>query len=375
LLTQVRDAEQRYRSIFENATEGIFQVAKEGHFLRANPALLDMFDYASPANLIVDILDKESYVYADSEWLLALKKQLAASDRVINLEYELKRDNGRSVWVSQNVQAVYDDNGDLLYYEGTVQDITERKLAGEEREMLILELENRNAELERFTYTVSHDLKSPLITIQGFLGFVERDAIAGNLDRLKEDMARISNAAKRMQQLLDELLELSRVGRLINPSEVVAFADLVEDALGLVSGRLMQIGMDVVLAPDLPAVFVDRRRVIEVLQNLLDNAAKFMGDQPEPRIDIGVKLDGTQTIFFVQDNGTGIAPAYKERVFGLFERLDQSVEGTGIGLALVKRIIEVHNGRLWVESAGIGQGSTFYFTLPLADEQNEIAGS
>jgi len=375
LLTQVRDAEQRYRSIFENAAEGIFQVAREGHFLRANPALFDMFDYTSPANLIVDILDKESYVYADSEWLLALKKQLAASDRVINLEYELKRDNGRSVWVSQNVQAVYDDNGDLLYYEGTVQDITERKLAGEEREMLILELENRNAELERFTYTVSHDLKSPLITIQGFLGFVERDAIAGNLDRLKDDMARISSAAKRMQQLLDELLELSRVGRLINPSEVVAFADLVEDALELVSGRLMQIEMDVVLAPDLPAVFVDRRRVIEVLQNLLDNAAKFMGDQPEPRIDIGMKLDGAQTIFFVQDNGTGIAPAYKERVFGLFERLDQSVEGTGIGLALVKRIIEVHNGRLWVESAGIGQGSTFYFTLPLADEQNEIAGS
>ncbi|MBE2223497.1 MAG: GHKL domain-containing protein, partial [Anaerolineae bacterium] len=243
------------------------------------------------------------------------------------------------------------------------------------REKLIQELEKRNEELERFTYTVSHDLKSPLITIQGFLGFVERDALAGNIDQLKDDMARISSATQRMQQLLDELLELSRVGRLVNPSERVPFADLVEEALGLVSGRLMQYNVQVVVEPDLPAVFVDRRRLVEVLQNLLDNAAKFMGEQPEPRVVIGVKSVGAQTLFFVQDNGVGIESIYQQRVFGLFERLDQSVEGTGIGLALVKRIIEVHNGRLWVESAGTGHGSTFYFTLPLADEQNGAAGS
>jgi signal transduction histidine kinase len=279
----------------------------------------------------------------------------------------MKRRDGSHGWLSLNIQIVPDDEGRSLYYEGTAQDITHRKRAVEERERLIRELEVRNEELERFTYTVSHDLKSPLITIQGFLGFVERDAYAGNLANLKADIAHITQATQRMRQLLDELLELSRVGRLINPSEAVPFADLVKEALTLVSGRLMQKAIQVNVAPDLPAVFVDRRRLVEVLQNLLDNAAKFMGEQPSPQIDIGMKTDNAGTIFFVRDNGVGIPFKYQGTVFGLFERLDQSVEGTGIGLTLVKRIIEVHNGRLWLESAGEGQGTTFYFTLPLAD--------
>ena len=113
--------------------------------------------------------------------------------------------------------------------------------------------------------------------------------------------------------------------------------------------------------------FIDRRRIVEVLQNLLDNAAKFMGDQAEPRIEVGVETNRDEPVFFVRDNGIGIEPEYQEKVFGLFERLDQKIEGTGVGLTLAKRIIEVHNGRLWVESAGKGQGATFYFTLPMLE--------
>jgi signal transduction histidine kinase len=189
------------------------------------------------------------------------------------------------------------------------------------------------------------------------------------------DIARISGGVNQMRILLDELLELSRVGRLVNPPEPGPLADLVHEAILLVSGQITTGGVQVVVASELPIVYGDRHRLIEVVQNLLDNAVKFMGQQPEPRIEIGAKNIEAETLCYVRDNGMGISPQYHGKVFGLFDRLDQSVEGTGIGLALVKRIIEVHNGRIWVESEGKGKGSTFYFTLPTEMEQGSYGMS
>ncbi|MEW5941456.1 MAG: PAS domain S-box protein, partial [Chloroflexota bacterium] len=241
-------------------------------------------------------------------------------------------------------------------------DLTERKQAELERESLIRELEGKNAELERFTYTVSHDLKSPLITIRGFLGYLLSDAEKGDLARMRDDAKRITEATNRMQRLLDDLLELSRVGRLMNPPEEVPFAQIVREAMALVEGRIIQGKINVRISPRLPVVHVDRVRMVEAVQNLLDNAAKFMGDQPNPWIEIGIREDSGQTVLFVKDNGIGIEPKYQPKIFGLFNKLDPSTEGTGVGLALVKRIIEVHGGKIWLESSP-GQGSAFYFTL------------
>jgi PAS domain S-box-containing protein len=250
--------------------------------------------------------------------------------------------------------------------------ITERKQAEAQREELIRELEAKNAELERFTYTVSHDLKSPLVTIMGFLGYVQKDALAGDTDKLQVDMQRIAAAAGRMQHLLNDLLELSRIGRMMNPPEEVPFAAIVQEAVMLTQGHTDERGVRIDVAPELPVVYGDRVRLVEVVQNLIDNACKFMGDQPEPRITIGQQgtdRDG-KPIVFVRDNGIGIEPQYHGKIFGLFDKLDPKSEGTGIGLALVKRIIEVHGGRIWIESAGNSQGATFLFTLllkPLPD--------
>jgi signal transduction histidine kinase len=234
------------------------------------------------------------------------------------------------------------------------------------RRELITELESKNSELERFTYTVSHDLKSPLFTIRGFLGYLEQDTLSGNHERMRADLQRITDATDKMQRLLNELLELSRIGRLKNEPVRVPMQELAREAVELVQGRIMTRGIAVHIDEDLPVLFGDRQRLLEVLQNLVDNAAKFMGDQPAPRIDIGMEGEDSASgmpIFHVRDNGIGIAPELHERIFGLFNKLDPRSDGTGIGLTLVKRIIEVHGGRIWVESEP-GKGSAFLFTLP-----------
>jgi signal transduction histidine kinase len=246
----------------------------------------------------------------------------------------------------------------------TVQRALRRARSSEARyRELVNELEAKNAELERFSYTVSHDLKSPLFSLRGYLGYMDGDAQTGNIARLRADIARSVDAVDKMRRLLDDLLELSRVGRIVGARVDVAFADVAREAVELARGRLDQAGVAVAIAPDLPVVRADRARLVEVMQNLVDNAAKFMGDEPQPRVEIGVRDGPGEPVFFVRDNGIGIAPRHQERVFRLFDKLDVASEGTGVGLALVRRIVELHGGRVWVESDG-GAGSAFCFTLP-----------
>lgn len=268
------------------------------------------------------------------------------------------------------------------------REIERRKAIEEEHQRVITELETKNAEMERFTYTVSHDLKSPLFTIQGFLGMLEKDARDGNIEQMQRDMAQIRGAAGKMRTLLEELLELSRIGRIQNELQEVDLGDIAREAVELVGGQIAEAGVEVRIDPELPTIGADRPRILEVYQNLVDNAVKFMGDRPEPRIEIGQRRPDTastwqerdnlkedddekhpgttshdETVFFVRDNGAGIDPRYHDKIFGLFERLDSETDGTGVGLALVKRVIEVHGGQIWVESGGRGQGCTMCFTL------------
>jgi signal transduction histidine kinase len=247
------------------------------------------------------------------------------------------------------------------------RELYERKRVEAEREKIIKELEAKNAELERFTYTVSHDLKSPLITISGFVGLLEADARSGNSERFRVDLQRINEAAEKMKRLLDELLELSRIGRLVNPPSDTPFTKIVEEALSLTRGRLMAGNIKVQVEKKLPTVHGDRPRLVEVMQNLIDNAAKFMGDQPAPRLEIGMRQENGEQVFFVRDNGIGIDSSHQEKIFGLFDKLDTRSEGTGVGLALARRIVEVHGGRIWVVSEGKGKGSMFCFTLPIKE--------
>jgi len=362
----LRRSEARTRALLDAVPDMIFELQQDGTILQVissatHPSL-------RMSELFIGKSVREVFPSVADQMMFAIERVLK-SGSLHAFEYPLLQGTENRTF---EARVTYLSSGTVL---AIIRDVSIQKWIQGEREDLITELERKNAELERFTYTVSHDLKSPLITIKGFLGFLREDAKAGNLKRLDDDMQRISAAADKMQHLLNDLLELSRIGRLVNESEFIDFGKLVAEVLELLHGRIHAGGIRVDVGENLPAVYGDRPRLFEVLQNLVDNAAKFMGDQPDPCIEIGQEgMPGNGAItLFVRDNGIGIDPRFKHRIFGLFDKLDPRTDGTGIGLALAKRIIEFHGGRIWVESE-LGKGATFYFTLPQDAHSNLNAG-
>jgi signal transduction histidine kinase len=240
-----------------------------------------------------------------------------------------------------------------------------------ERQQTERALQEKNAELERFTYTISHDLKSPLVTIKSFMGYLEQDLVQAEPEKVKQDFFYMNSAADKMGQLLNELLEMSRIGRISNASVRVPFRELVEEALSLLAGPIAQRGAAVRVNDSPLTFFGDRPRLVEIWQNLVENAVKYLGDQGSPQIEIGVEGKGRNAVFWVRDNGQGIDPRHQGKVFGLFEKLNPESEGSGLGLALVKRIVEFYQGTIRLESAGLGQGTTVWFSLPGAVEDSK----
>jgi PAS domain S-box-containing protein len=344
---------------------------KEGTVIRVNHSLCKTINLTPDAiigkyNVLEDVNLKNAGVMPDIR--AVFEKHIPARFTIPwkaadagNVDFRGARD----MYIDVAIFPILDAHGDLTNAVCQWIDITERKNAELQRERLISELEQKNAELERFTYTVSHDLKSPVITIRGFLGLLAEDAKKGDINQMDSDIRRIFSATDKMQALLEDLLTLSRIGRIVNPPERISFGTIAGEAIEQLAGVIRKHGVTVTIAPDLPEVFVDHTRIREVLVNLIENAIKFRGDQPAPTIEIGMRCDESEPVFFVKDNGIGIEEMYTKKIFDLFEKLDAKTEGTGVGLAIVKRIIEVHGGTIWVESPGHGLGSTFCFTLPV----------
>lgn len=352
---ELRESESRFRRIAENSVAGILISNTQGDILYVNETLAKTFDFGSTEEFL---RINSASLYKDAFTRTDLLDRLREEGSVANYEAEMTTKTGRLITVLHSTRL----EGERLF--GTLMDITERKRAEQEREGLISELTAKNAELERFTYTVSHDLKSPLVTIKGFLGYLEQDVASTNVERTRNDVKRIANAVDKMTELLDDLLDLSRIGRFINPPELIPFKYLAHQAIELTHGYIQERKAVITLQGDLPSVYGDKPRLIEVLQNLIENSIKYTEEKTTPIIEIGTQgIQEDKPVFFIKDNGMGIAPEYHEKIFNIFNKLDAFSEGTGVGLALVKRIVEVHGGKIWVESEA-GKGAAFYFTLP-----------
>lgn len=361
----LRESEEKYRTLTENINVGVYRntVGPDGGFIEANPAMVRMFGYESKEEFFaITVAD----LYQNPDDSTKFNEKLLRERFVRNEELQLKKKDGTPFIGSVSAVAAEDGGRAVKFYDGIIEDITERKKEEKERERILKAFEAKNKELERFTYTVSHDLRSPLVTVQGFISMLQTDLEQNEREKAETDLKYISNAATQMDTLLSDTLQLSRIGRVANPPEDVPFGEIVHEALEQTAEQIKSSGAEISVAEvdDLPTVHVDRMRIAEVLVNLIENSIKYMSDTASPEIAIGHHRKDKEAVFFVKDNGIGIDKNQHEKVFELFYKLDKNSEGTGAGLAIVKRIIEVHGGRIWIESEK-GTGCTVYFTVPV----------
>jgi PAS domain S-box-containing protein len=327
----LRESEERFRTIVETAPSLLIITDAEGNNIYASPNCEEITGYTQ------EELRGERiwWVHEDdtprAKELFERTFREGVGDK--NFEYKIVKKNGEVRHASSSWEPLKDEEGKFKGIVFQTIDITECKQAEEERERLLNELEATSTELEWFTYTVSHDLKSPLIAIQGFAEVLRNDLEQNEIEKVKSDLKYIESSATKMDRLLTDMLELSRIGRMVNPPEDVSFGEIVQEALEQTTGQLKSSGVEITVAEDFPAVHVDRMRIVEVLVNLITNSINYMGEQPSPKIDIDYRVDGEETLFFVQDNGIGIDKSQHEKVFELFYTVDKSGKGTGAGLA------------------------------------------
>jgi two-component system sensor kinase FixL len=357
----LRESEARMRAIFDTAVDGIVTIDERGTIESFNPAAERMFGYteAEVVEKNVSMLMPSPYHEAHDGYLAHYlqtgeKKIIGIGREVVGL-----RKDGTTFPMDLAVGETR--QGERRMFTGTVRDISERKQAEEQRDRLLRELESANEELKNFGYVVSHDLKAPLRAIGSLADWLSTDYADKFDDEGKEHMRLLISRVRRMDGLIDGILQYSRVGRVKEVAVAVELNQLVREVIDLLAPPE---NIEVSVENSLPTVMAEPTRIQQVFQNLLSNAIKYM-DKPKGEIRITCGAEGRQWKFSITDNGPGIAQQHFEKIFQLFQTLAprDRVESTGVGLALVKKIVEMYGGRVWLEST-VGRGSTFFFTLP-----------
>jgi PAS domain S-box-containing protein len=347
----------RLESLLTEARIGVFSATTGGRLLNANPALLQMLGLESLED--AERLDLTALVTGEETRSLGTAKPDRGEGGAAR-EVRLERADGRPIWV-QVIRTVVRDAEALVRIDGLVEDVTSRKQSEEDQERHATRLRRSNDDLQQFASMASHELQEPARTMERYARLLQED-YAGKLDpEADRILARMAGGARRLQDLIDDLLSLARMESRERPFQTVEVEELLEGALASLGAAIEESGATVTHSP-LPPIHGDPVQIERLLQNLIGNAVKYRGSEA-PRVFLSAARADGHWVFSVHDNGIGIDPAEAESIFIPFKRLQPDVPGTGLGLATCRRIVERHGGRIWVQSEP-GQGSTFYFTIP-----------
>jgi len=349
---------QRFREALDQVSSHIYMKDLHSHYIYANRSTLELFSCSAE-----ELAGCDDLRFFPPDTALRLREidtrvfnGLQSQEEINFVDFE-----GRQRVYLEVKTPVYKlpDRETVVGLLGISTDITEHKHIEEE-------LKKKNSEIEQFLYTVSHDLRSPLVTIKTFMGYVEKDLVESNHEHLAQDIQFIHGAADKMKLLLDELLEFYRIDRVTAPPVRISLLGVLSETLDTLAGDISERKVDIHVPDKDLILFGERPRITQIWQNLIENAIKYSREGNISRIELGVLQENNETVFFVKDNGIGIDPQYHGKIFELFDKLDPNSPGAGLGLSMIQRIAEKCGGKVWVESEGIGKGSCFFFTLPSA---------
>ncbi len=384
---QLREREAQYRALVETSPDAISLTDLEGNFVAVNARFLELYGFDSLADIqaqgltAFDLIASDFAKLSEHQQHVRDSLQQALEQNVVrNITYLTKRKDGSPFYTEMSVSIIRDENGEPVNFMAVNRDITERQQAEADLALYAAKLERSNRELEQFAYVVSHDLQEPLRMVTSFLNLLQRRVSEQLDDKAQEYIAYATDGAERMHSMIKALLAYARIGTQGKPFKPTDCEALLASVLRSVQFKIEDVGAVVTHDP-LPTVIADGMQLERVFQNLVSNALKFQPRADEgldpPRIHISAErtceAGGSSSVqrqdrwlFKVQDNGIGIDPEYFPHLFQVFRRLHtrDEYEGTGIGLANCRKIVERHGGRIWVESEP-GVGSTFYFTLPV----------
>jgi PAS domain S-box-containing protein len=379
-LRRMAESEERYHTLFSNSPVGIYRTTPGGQILLANPTLVRMLGFESLAQLLERNLETEGF--APECPRIWFKERLEADGQVRGLDAIWLRRDGTRIPLKEHAQCVRDEAGRVRYYEGTVEDITDRKRA-EEHERLARELIRKNAELEQLIYAASHDLRTPLVGVQGFVSelrisldelmrvlqdpgippAVLRRVATVVKDDIPESLKFVESGVTRMSVLLSGLLRLARLDRAALVVEELDMNRIVGEVLTAAEYQAKQAGARFEVGR-LPTCFGDAVLTGQVMANLIDNAIKYRDPARPLVVRVTGERAGVESVYCVADNGVGIAPGLRAKVFELFYQVAPSLSsGDGLGLTIVKRTADRLRGRVWIESEP-GKGTRFLFAMP-----------
>ena len=369
-LTSLRRSEEKYRQLVEGVGSCIFRWSPDGATTYANRHALEFFGYSEqellgrPTSMVVPRHE------STGRDLTHLLENITHDPKGYAVhENENIRKDGTRAWLAWTNTPIYDEKGRLKEMLSVGVDITERKRAEQRLQETAEELKRSNQDLEQFAYVASHDLQEPLRMVTGYMELLERRYHDQLDESAREFIAFAADGARRMQSLITDLLEYSRVGTRGREPQPVDMQEVLDRAMAILTGAISDSGAQITQDP-MPTVMGDRSQLAQLMTNLLANALKFRRKDVIPQIHIGSCPENGFCLMWVKDNGIGIAEQDLERIFMIFQRLHtrQEYVGSGIGLAICKKIVERHGGKIWVESK-LGEGSTFSFTLPVVQMQ------